>query len=395
MGKTGFGIRRAVVALAAALMAVALSAAGSAAQAQNDRVQRIDMTIGRSYPITTSSLISRVSIAAPDVADVVVIGNRELVINAKQSGETDAIVWMESGAREHYRVEVHSASDRLQIALYVKFAEVRRDVLTQLGVSGLYRDGHSRVGTGIFQNDNVFNPTTGAVILPTQGQFLSILTDLNTSHLLAFLQSQEDLGNARLLAAPNIMAANKEPATFLAGGELPIPVVSATGGTSVPQVGIQYKEYGIRLNFTGEVISDSLIKLQVEPEVSRLDYSNALVISGFKIPALSTRRVNSTVDVRRDESLIISGLFDDERQQLKSGIPLLMKIPILGNLFSSTQWQHNETELLVIVTPVVFDPLHPRAVDTVQLQPDTTLPARDAIQPRLVAPQTQKGPTPR
>lgn len=392
MGTIGMGVRRAAVALAVAL------AAASPVHAQSDQVQRLDMTVGRSIPITTPSLISRVSIAAPDVADVVVIGNRELVINAKQSGETDAIVWMESGAREHYRVEVHSASDRLQIALYVKFAEVRRDALTQFGLSGLYRDSHTRAGTGLFQNDNVFDKATGAIVLPTQGQFLSILTDLNTSHLLAFLQSQEDLGNARLLAAPNIMAANKEPATFLAGGELPIPVISSTSGSSTPQVSIQYKEYGIRLNFTGEILSDSLLKLQVQPEVSRLDYSNALEISGFKIPALSTRRVTSTVDVRRNESLIISGLFDDERQQTRSGIPLLMKIPILGQLFSSTQWQHDETELLVIVTPIVFDPMHPRSEDVVQLQPDTTLPARAAIQSRLSSPptvQTEKGPTPR
>jgi pilus assembly protein CpaC len=392
MGKLGLGIRRAAIALAAALVAA------SPAHAQADQIQRLDMTVGRSVPITTPSLISRVSIAAPDVADVVVIGNRELVINAKQSGETDAIVWMESGAREHYRVEVHSASDRMQIALYVKFAEVRRDALTQLGISGLYRDSHTRAGTGLFKNDNVFDPATGAIVLPTQGQFLSILTDLNTSHLLAFLQSEEDLGNARLLAAPNIMAANKEPATFLAGGELPIPVISSTAGSSTPQVSIQYKEYGIRLNFTGEVLSDSLLKLQVQPEVSRLDYANALEISGFKIPALSTRRVTSTVDVRRNESLIISGLFDDERQQTRSGIPLLMKIPILGQLFSSTQWQRDETELLVIVTPIVFDPMHPRPEDVVQMQPDTTLPAREAIQSRLAAPptvQTEKGPTPR
>jgi pilus assembly protein CpaC len=368
---------------------MALSVADSA-KAQSDDVQRIDMSIGRSYPITMPALISQVSIATPEVADVVVVANREIVINAKTTGETDAIVWMENGSREHYRVAVHSASARKQIALYVKFAEVRRDVLGQLGVSGLYRNGGTRVGTGIFRSDNVFDKQTGAITIPGTTQFLSVLTDFDTKNLLGFLDVQQQKGNAKLLAEPNILAANKENASFLAGGELPIPVVSAVGGTSVPQVGIQFKEFGIRLNFMGEIISDSLIKLAVQPEVSSIDFSNAIEISGFRIPAFQTRRVQSTVDVRPNESLIISGLFNDQRQQVKTGIPLLQDIPILGHLFSSTQWQHNETELLVIVTPVMFDPMRPRAADTVQLKPDTILPAQEIIEPILVAPPALK-----
>jgi pilus assembly protein CpaC len=373
------------VGAAFAILGAALSLSGSA-RAQSDDIRRIDMSIGRSYPITMPALISQVSIATPEVADVVVVANREIVINAKTTGETDAIVWMENGSREHYRVAVHSASARQQIALYVKFAEVRRDVLAQLGVSGLYRNGGTRVGTGIFRSDNVFDKTTGAITIPGTTQFLSVLTDFDTKNLLGFLDVQEQKGNAKLLAEPNILAADKENASFLAGGELPIPVVSAVGGTGVPQVGIQFKEFGVRLKFMGEIISDSLIKLSVQPEVSSIDFSNAIEISGFRIPAFQTRRIESTVDVRPNESLIISGLFNDQRQQIKTGIPLLQDIPILGHLFSSTQWQHNETELLVIVTPVMFDPMRPRAVDTLQFKPDTALPAQEMVKPLLVTP---------
>jgi pilus assembly protein CpaC len=332
------------------------------------------------------ALISQVSIATPEIADVVVVANREIVINAKTTGETDAIVWMENGSRTHYRVAVHSASARQQIALYVKFAEVRRDILAQLGVSGLYRNGGTRVGTGIFRSDNVFDQTTGKITIPGTSQFLSVLTDFDTRNLLGFLDVQEQKGNAKLLAEPNILAANKEDASFLAGGELPIPVVSAVGGTGVPQVGIQFKEFGVRLKFMGEIISDSLIKLSVQPEVSSIDFSNAIEISGFRIPAFQTRRIQSTVDVRANESLIISGLFNDQRQQIRTGIPFLQDIPILGRLFSSTQWQHNETELLVIVTPVMFDPMRPRAVDTLKLKPDTALPAGELVRPLMVSP---------
>jgi pilus assembly protein CpaC len=323
----------------------------------------------------------------PDVADIVVISERELVINAKTPGETDALVWQNNGTRQQYRVQVRSSAERKQIVVAIKFAEVRRDFLRQLGISGIYRDSHLRVGTGIFQSDNVFS-SNGTITTPDQGQFGTILTDFNTDRLLGYLQAQEQRGNSRILAEPNVMAGNREEANFLAGGELPIPVVQsgAAGVTGSVPVTIQYKEFGIRLNFLGEIIGDSLLKLRVRPEVSSLDYSNALQLSGFSIPAFRTRRIETTIDVRPNESLIISGLFDDERQKTRNGIPGLMSIPILGNLFSSTRWQTNETELLVIVTPVIVDPLRPRPRDLLPIVPDSTLPAKEAIEKRLPPP---------
>jgi pilus assembly protein CpaC len=181
------------------------------------------------------------------------------------------------------------------------------------------------------------------------------------------------------------MAANRDSAVFLAGGEIPIPIAQpGQGGQTF--VTIVYREFGVRLNFLPEILNDSLVKLRVRPEVSSLDFTNSLLLSGFRVPALRTRRIESTVDVRRDRSLVISGLFNDQQEKVKTGIPLLMDIPILGNLFSSTQWQRNETELVVIVTPVVVDPMHPRPQDEIRLRPDTALPARDAIQPRLPQP---------
>jgi pilus assembly protein CpaC len=361
-----------------------------------EQVQRVDLPTGRSYPLATPAVITRISIANPEVADVVLITNRELVINAKASGETDAIVWMESGAREHYRVSVHSPADRMQVVLYVKFAEVRRDVLRSLNISGLYSNGKVSVGTGSFDNSVSLTRPAGTTTPPISGQFLSLLTDFDTKNLLGFLQVEQQRGHARLLAEPSLLAANKEEANFLAGGELPIPVVSSASGTGGTQIGIQYKEFGIRLRFLAEIISDSLVKLAVRPEVSSLDYANAILISGFRIPAFRTRRVESTFDVKRNESLIISGLFDNERQRVITGIPLLMDIPILGKLFSSSQWQNNESELLVVVTPVIIDPMRPRPQDTLPLKPDTTLPAKDAMSPLLLGPKgPQQGTPPR
>ncbi len=367
--------------------------AGGALPLQSDPIIRVDLPVGRAYPLTTPVAISKVSITNSDIADVVVISAREMVINAKSAGETDALLWLANGLRQHFRVSVHSPSDRLQIALYIKIAEVRRDFLQTIGVSALYRNRGTRVGTGTFSTDNQINPLTGAITIPAIG-FGTVLTDFSTKHLLALIDLEESRGRAKTLAEPNLLAGNKDSADFLAGGEIPIPVVQGAGGggDAGTRVTIQYKEFGVRLHFVAEIISDSLIKLNVRPEVSNLDFSNGISISGFRIPAFRTRRVETTVDVPRDQSMIISGLFNNEEEKVRTGIPYLQDIPILGQLFSSTRWQHNESELLVVVTPVLVDPRDPRAQDILRLLPDTALPARDAIKKKLQP--TNKPPSP-
>lgn len=344
----------------------------------------IDLPIGRSLPVTNPVGVTRVSIANPEVADVILISERELVINSIKTGETDAILWLADSSRVHYRISVHSPADRKQIAIAVKFAEVTRDALREIGVSGLWSDQHARVGTGAFSGAQ--SDPSGQSAL-TGNRFLSILSDLGTDRILAFLDAEERRGNARLLAEPTILAGNNERATFLAGGELPIPTVQGFGGGGGSALGagisITYRQFGVQLDFTGEIVSDSLVKLSVTPEVSSLDFGNAITIQGFRIPAFRTRRISSTVDVRRDQSLIISGLFTTEDSKARTGVPLLKDIPILGLLFSSARFQRAESELVVIVTPAVIDPMRPRAQDLVPLKPDTTRPALDALRPRI------------
>jgi pilus assembly protein CpaC len=371
------------------ITAVLITSTVASAAAQANQVTRIDLPIGRSHPISTTVPISRVSIAAPGVADVIVIGEREVVINALAAGETDAIIWQANGTRQHYRVSVHSPSDRMQIALRIKFAEVRRDALRELSVSGVVYGKNVNAASGLVDPRSIF-PADSIIISATR-RFLSIITDFGTDDLVAWIEAQEQAGRAKLLAEPTILAANKEEANFLAGGELPIPVVQGGGGDATSsRVSIEYREFGVRLNFLGEIISDSLVKLRVRPEVSSLDFANAVLVSGFRVPAFRTRRVESTIDVRRDRSLIISGMFNTEEERVKTGIPLLMHIPILGQLFSSTRFQKNESELIVIVTPVIIDPLRPPAEHTIRLLPDTTLPARDALEKRLPPAEAQR-----
>src|SRR5947207_2384754 len=233
-----------------------IRAQGTTAALQSDPITRIDLPVGRAYPLTTQVAISKVSITNDAVADVVVISARELVINAKTNGETDALIWLANGIRQHFRISVHSPSDRLQIALYIKFAEVRRDFLQNIGVSAVYRNAGTRVGTGQFNTDNSINPITGVITLPSSAGFGTVLTDFSTKHLLALLDVEESRGRARTLAEPNLLAGNKDTASFLAGGEVPIPVIQATqgggGNTGGPAVTIIYKEFGVRLHFMAE-----------------------------------------------------------------------------------------------------------------------------------------------
>jgi len=363
----------------------ALVGSPRALDAQQGDVTFVDLAVGRSHPIAARAPITRISVADTGVADVVVVSDRELVINGRRSGEVDAIVWLNNGTRQHYRVQVRSPADRMQIVLYVQFAEVRRNFLQQVGATFNYDGPNVGVGTGAAADEGnvVRNPVTGQAggfRFPVGSEFISVITDFGTDRLLAALRAERTKGNARILAEPNLMAGNRDTASFLAGGELPIPIVQGGGGVgSLQSVTILYREFGVRLRFVGEIISDSLVRLSVAPEVSTLDYTNAVELQGFRIPALRTRRMSSTLDVRRNQSLVISGMFNNEQERVRSGVPLLMDVPVLGQLFSSTRFQRNETELLVVVRPVIIDPMRPRTIDVVPAPADTVLPARDAL----------------
>ncbi len=359
------------------------------------QIQRVELVAGRSVPIVGLTPINKVTVANPLVADVVVISETEVVVNAILAGETDIILWGPNVPRRHYRVVVTSSPERRQILVSIKFAEVRRDALREISTSLFYRDRASgtRVGGNVFRTDAGVD-TLGNAILPSAARFLTVLSSFNTRDLLALLDAEETRGNARFLAEPNIMAANREEATFLAGGEIPVPIVQGGGGgpTGGANVSIQFREFGIRLAFTGEVLSDSLLKLKLRPEVSSLDFSNALLLQGFRIPALRTRRIESTVDVLAGRSLIISGLFNEEREQVTTGIPWLVKIPVIGRLFASSRWLKNESELIVVVTPILMDPNNPRPSDLLQFAPFDSVPARDMLQKRFWPDSTVKRP---
>lgn len=171
------------------------------------------------------------------------------------------------------------------------------------------------------------------------------------------LQALESKGVVQLLAEPNLLAANGKQASFLAGGEFPYPVVQGTSAGGSTAVTIMFKEYGIRLNFIPTVTPRGTIRLQVAPEVSALDYTNQVQISGFSVPGITTRTVNTEIELQSQQSFVIGGLLDNSVSQTFEKIPFLADIPILGKFFQSVHRTKNNTELIVIVTPEIVAPI--------------------------------------
>ena len=253
-----------------------------------------------------------------------------------------------------------------QILLKVRFASVDLTKAESLGIN-LFNLGLGNsvggISTGQFSPPTVGGTSsgtgTGSVGTPTSSALFS-----NELNLLAFfpgLQSGADIqaleteGVVQVLSEPNVIAANGKQASFLAGGEYPYPVVSGTsGGTAA--VSIEFKEYGIRLNFIPTITPRGTIRLQVAPEVSSLDYTNEVVISGFAVPGIDTRKVNTEVELSNRQSFMIGGLLDNRMTQTFEKIPFLGDIPILGKFFQSVMKTKNNTELIVIVTPEIVAP---------------------------------------
>jgi len=255
-----------------------------------------------------------------------------------------------------------------QILIKVRFASVDRNLARQLGVN-LFDLGLGNalggVSAGQFSQPTIGNSgssssggsgvvgTNGTASFSEEGSIFAFFPGLNVG---ADIHTLETKGIVQVLAEPNVMAADGKEASFLAGGEFPYPVVSGTsGGTAA--VSIEFKEYGIRLNFIPTITPRGTIRLQVAPEVSALDYTNEVEISGFEVPGLTTRRVNTEVELSDRQSFIIGGLLDKGMTETFQKIPFLGDIPILGKLFQSESRTKNDTELIVIVTPEIVAPL--------------------------------------
>jgi pilus assembly protein CpaC len=270
-----------------------------------------------------------------------------------------------------------------EILLQVRFAEVNRALIKQFGINILSLPGSKNIGTISTQQFAPPQLTTanGVSTTPTTGSAIGISDLLNIFifrpdiNLAATIKALQEQNVLEILAEPNLMTESGKDASFLAGGEFPFPILQSTGGSGgFAGITIQFKEFGVRLNFTPTLTPDGLIHLKVKPEVSSLDFTNALTLQGFVIPALATNRVESDMSLSDGQSFAIAGLMDNRVTEQMQKIPGIGDIPILGKLFSSKSLNRSKNELVIVVTPHIIHPL-PVGESTPNLKyPDPFLP---------------------
>jgi pilus assembly protein CpaC len=427
-----------VVALAGAATLMAPAAAAAQTQAAPLRVA---LTTGRSTVLNTDFDVTRIAVTNPAIADATVVQPREILIDGKAPGTISLIVWggsqrvqydlvveqpitpLEQQLKQLYPAEtinvainadaivlsgrvsstevmlrvaeiakasapkanvinmltVPGASGAQQVMLQVRFAEVNRRALTELGVSfftGIqgYKNWTGRTTTQQFPAPD-FDAEKGLVF----SDFLNLFLFNNKYNAGALIKALKQQGYFQSLAEPNLIAYNGQEASFLAGGEFPIPFVS--GGVT-NAVSIVFKEFGVRLKFRPTIAGD-LIRLHVAPEVSSLDFNNGILLEGFRIPAITARRAETEVELRDGQSFAIAGLINNESQNDTAALPILSQIPIVGALFKSNADRKERTELLVIVTPRLVRPLNPDEVPPLPTLPTRFLPEGDDIGEQL------------
>jgi pilus assembly protein CpaC len=389
--------------------------------------------VGKTVLVDLTKPISRVSVGLGDVAEVQAISRTEIMVMGKTPGQTSLIVWDNKGGRQFFNVTVragaYEASDTLdavrrelrtelpgqtlkvnaeggniflrgtvrdlnssdravkiasiagkvvnlldvdvpaadpQILLKVRFMSVDRSKSKELGIN-LSAIGLGNTADSIGTNQFGSSVTNIASTYTAAGKTLS-----------ATVEALEARGVVETLAEPNVLAVNGKEASFLAGGEYPYPMAQASAG-GVATITIMFKEYGIRLDFIPTLTPRGTIRLQVAPEVSALDFTNAVEISGFEIPAITSRKMKTEVELGDGQSFVLAGLLDNEETDAFNKIPFLGDIPILGKLFQSDQKTRKNTELMVLVTPEIVTPIQAGAPVPELKFPEKFLPPNSGI----------------
>lgn len=438
---------------ASALIFLIVIAGGSVLYADDS----VRLMVGRSTVVSLGSPIARVSLTSPDVADALVTAPSELLINGKTPGTISMFVWDRAGAIRRYEIIVQRDLARLaeqmkelfptesievqsngrnivlsgtvtnkdfierainlasgyvdkreevvtllqvqegarsnQVLLRVRFAEVNRSAMTDLGAAFFtgatgYKDYIGRVTTQqypapIFDSSDPSNPKL------VFSDFLNFFLFNTTHNVGTVIKALQTRGLLQSLAEPNLVAESGKEASFLAGGEFPVPIAQGTGNNI--GITVQFKEFGIRLSFT-PVVNGDRIHLKVKPEVSALDFTNAVVLNGFRIPALTTRRTETELELANGQTFAVAGLLNNQMNKTLQKMPGIGDIPILGLLFQSQAAQKNRTELVVMITPEILANNSPGVTPNTPRMPDTFLPPLDPRKSREMPPPAFKSP---
>ena len=375
---------------------------------------KIDVVAGKSVVLKSIERVKRVSIADPAIANFVLTSPKEIYITGRTAGITNMTLWQEKGGYSIYDIEVGIDLSRLkqqihqilpaekdlvvtathdsitllgrvsssanlshalavarayapegkvhnlaevrgvqQVMLEVRVAEMQRNLVRRLGVNFNYFTQSGKFGinklAGLTELDG--SKLDGSILVSPAVNAL-FRFNWSSATWTGFIDALKADGLIKILAEPTLIALSGQNAYFLAGGEYPVPVPQGLG-----TVAIEYKSFGVGLSFTPTVLADNKINMRVAPEVSELDFSNAIQFSGFVVPGLSMRKAETVVELADGQSFAIAGLLRDTVRDAIEKFPLLGDIPILGALFRSRSFQKNETELVIIVTPHLVKPL--------------------------------------
>lgn len=372
-----------------ALFGLAIPAAAAPADCGNARQlpAQLDIRAGLQEPLALGVAVKRLAIGEPTIADVAVMDPKNLLLQGKKAGETSLFVWTQC-SQEPMKVLVRVAPDLAatqqlalptaplpsepaarqalavlpsQVQADIRFVEVSRSRLQDVGTRLQLRSGSGRSNffgspgsSGASVSPGNPAPTVG---IPLATDAFNIVWGGNSSRFLSAINLLEQNGYAYTLSRPSLVALSGQSANFLAGGEVPIPVPQGQNGS----IAIEYKEFGVRLTISPTIMDSQQILLKVAPEVSDLDFSNAVTIQGSVIPALRIRRTDTTIALADGESFIISGLVARSTLSNVDKLPGLGNIPILGAFFRSTRFESEDRELLMIVTPRLVKPLRANA----------------------------------
>ncbi|MFC3068311.1 type II and III secretion system protein family protein [Phenylobacterium soli] len=391
-------------ALALSSLHVAPAQAATPMSAEPAVSRRITVAKDKTLAFRLAEPASRIVVAQSDIAQVVPTSDRTFYVRGKEIGSTNLLVYGPGGRVDQVidvdvaydasglqdalgmafpgeRIQVRNAGQGLlltgqvsstgvatragaiaeqaakgfvinnltarasqEVILEVRVLEASRSVLHDMGVTA-----------DIHNNSFQFLTTRGLVGSDGPNGVLGLFGGVGKTTIDVALEALENKGLVHTLARPNLVAISGEKASFLAGGEYPFPVPQSANGSSTT-ITIEFREYGVKLDFRPVVQDNGLIRLEVAPEVSQLDPTNSLRINGYTVPGLITRRTSTTVELRDGAALAIGGLFQRNYQNNISQVPGIGDIPVLGALFRSTRWQNNETELVIIVTPRMATP---------------------------------------
>jgi pilus assembly protein CpaC len=434
---------------------VCLLAALPAVRGNDADLVELAVTVGKSLILDTPADLRRVAVANGDLAEALAVNPREVLINGKAPGETSVILWQQDGARTLYNLTVRQSATRIeavqgqlkrglpgqdvgldfenetvflrgtvkdlssaeraagmaatlgkvvnllrvevpaaepQILLHVRFADVDRTATSSFGFNLLSTGGKTvgQITTGQF---GAATPSlSGNAVQFSLSDALNVFLFRQDLNLGALIEALEAKNLMQTLAEPNILAMNGKTASFVSGGEFPFPVVQ--GGATSGAVTIQFREYGVRITFLPVVTPRGTIRLQVAPEVSSLDYSNALQFEGFTIPALATRKVQTQVELESGQSFVIAGLLDNTITDSLNKIPGIGDIPLLGKLFQSRTRTRANSELMILVTPELVRPIPGGAALPAIHEDEKYMPGTAAAAPRTPGPAVT-GPVPR